>query len=181
LNPEVEIWGRWKGNKNDRVVNHYISVDQLPTDTKLAGILTIGGPVHYTLKDDGHIILQFLQSVVAPKMRDHFSSNRSNNIAVMLVAALLFSCHEPSLSHMICQEVRQRVHQGYTAIRGVNKTACSPVTKVPLYISQVENQVFIQDAITIGDVESGGSTSAVVMASTHTSCRLYSTPIHKPP
>lgn len=29
--PEVEIRGRWKGKKNGRVVNRYISVDQLPS------------------------------------------------------------------------------------------------------------------------------------------------------
>jgi len=36
---EVEIRGHWKGKKNGRTVNQYISVEQLTTDAKLASIL----------------------------------------------------------------------------------------------------------------------------------------------
>jgi hypothetical protein len=42
--PEIEIRGRWKGEKNGRIVNRYISVEQLTTDAKVAGILCVGGP-----------------------------------------------------------------------------------------------------------------------------------------
>lgn len=40
---------------------------------------------------------------------------------------------------------------------------------MPLHISRVENQVFVQDAITIGDVETGGDAAALATASTQAS------------
>jgi hypothetical protein len=40
-NPEIEIQGHWKGSKNGRIVNRYISVEQLTTDAKVAGILCV--------------------------------------------------------------------------------------------------------------------------------------------
>jgi hypothetical protein len=66
--PEVDIRGRWKGNKNGWVVNRYISVEQLPTDAKLAGFLAVGGPVWYKLKADSHVSNSFLQGIVTPCM-----------------------------------------------------------------------------------------------------------------
>jgi hypothetical protein len=35
LDADVEVMGRWKGGGNDRVVNIYISVEQLTTDAKV--------------------------------------------------------------------------------------------------------------------------------------------------
>ena len=42
---EVEIHGRWKGQKGGRVVFCYINGQQLFEDTKVAGLLCRGGPV----------------------------------------------------------------------------------------------------------------------------------------
>jgi hypothetical protein len=60
------------------VVNRYISVEQLTTDAKLAGVLPVGGPIRYKLKDDSHVSPQFLKSTVAPKMHEHFGTDPSN-------------------------------------------------------------------------------------------------------
>jgi hypothetical protein len=46
------VVGSWKGKKNGHIVNVYISVEQLPTDAKEAGLLCIGGPVKYQIKPD---------------------------------------------------------------------------------------------------------------------------------
>lgn len=48
---------RFKGDekgKNGRVVNSYISVEQLTMDVKLVGILAVGGPVRHKPKEDSH-------------------------------------------------------------------------------------------------------------------------------
>jgi hypothetical protein len=71
------------------VVNIYISVEQLTTDVKLAGVLDVGGTIRYKLKDDSHVNLQFLKSTVAPKMHEHFGAYPSNLIADLLALPLL--------------------------------------------------------------------------------------------
>ena len=51
---DIEVRGRWR-QASGRVVNRYINPNQLPNDAKLAGILCVGGPVKYKLKDDSRI------------------------------------------------------------------------------------------------------------------------------
>jgi hypothetical protein len=70
-------------------MNRYISVEQLTNDAKLAGVLAVGGPIGYKLKDDIHVSLQFLKSTVAPKMHEHFGADPSNSIAYVLALPLL--------------------------------------------------------------------------------------------
>jgi hypothetical protein len=134
---DVEVRGRLKGRKNGRVVNRYISVKQLTTDAKLAGVLAVGGPIRYKLKDDSHVSLQFLKSTVAPKMHEHFGADPSNLISDVLALPLLWACHEPILHHMIYPQVLLRVQQGYSSIRGKHGNTYNPVYKVPLHISRV--------------------------------------------
>lgn len=154
--PEVEIRGRWKGKKNGRVVNRYISVEQLTTDAKLAGVLAVGGPIRYKLKEDSHVSHHFLVHTVVPKIYEHFSGDESNKIADVLALPLLWACHEPALAHMISPAVRARVQAGYNTIRGAHPADYNPVVKVPLHISRVENQVFIQEALA-GGVDGNGN------------------------
>jgi hypothetical protein len=150
---DMEVRGRWKGGKNGRVVNGYISVEQLTTDAKLTGVLAAGGPIRYKLKDAIHVSLQFLKSTVAPKIHKHFGADPSNSIADVLALTLLWACHEPSLAHMIHPQVLSRVQQGYNSIHGQHDITYNTVYKVPLHISHVENLVFIQDAVVMGEGE----------------------------
>jgi hypothetical protein len=91
--PEMEIRGRWKGNKNGQVVNRYISVEQLPTDAKLSGILAVGNPVRYKLRADSHVSNSFLQGIVTPKMHEHFGADQSNTIDDVLALPIIWACH----------------------------------------------------------------------------------------
>jgi hypothetical protein len=75
--PEVEIRGRWKGNNNGRVVNRHISVEQLPTDAKLAGILAVDGTVRFKLKADIHVSNSFIHGIVTPKMHEQFGADKA--------------------------------------------------------------------------------------------------------
>jgi hypothetical protein len=155
--------------KYGRVLNRYISVEQLTTDAKLAGVLTVGGPIRYKLQDDSHVSLQFLKSAVTPKMHDHFDADPSNSIVDVLALPLLWACHEPSLSHMIHPQVLSRVHQGYNSIRGKHGITYNPVYKVPLYISRVENLVFIQEAVAMGEGEGEATGSQAATAAAQSS------------
>jgi hypothetical protein len=57
---------------------------------------------------------------------------------------------------MTYHAVRIRVQKGYNSIRGAHPETYNLVVKVPLHISRVENQVFIQDAIALGDQPAAG-------------------------
>jgi hypothetical protein len=89
---DIEIRGRWKGKRRGRIVNRYISLEQLPIDAKVAGILCVGGPIRYRIKDDAHISDHFMKTHVVPNTFDHYQEDRSNHIAVVLGPALLYAC-----------------------------------------------------------------------------------------
>jgi hypothetical protein len=137
--PEGEIRGRWKGTNNKRFDNRYNNVYQLLKEAKLAGILSVGGPVRYKLRADSHASNSFLYGMVTPKMHEHFCADQSNIIVYVLGLRLLWEFHDPTLAHMIDPEVRLRIQQRYNSIRSANTATYEPVTKVTLHISCVEN------------------------------------------
>ena len=59
---EVEIRGRWKGQKNGRIANKHINVEQLPTDAKLAGMLAVGGPIMCKVKQESPVTHAFVEA-----------------------------------------------------------------------------------------------------------------------
>lgn len=66
---ETETRGRWKGKKNGHVVNLYISVEQLPTDAKVAATLCMGGPIKYSIKADSGVTADFIGGEVCPNVQ----------------------------------------------------------------------------------------------------------------
>jgi hypothetical protein len=108
---------------------------------------------------------QFLHDIVVPKIKEHYSGDPSNGIARILALPLLWACHEASLSHMMSPAVKARVQQGYNTVRGGNPADYNPVVKVPLHVSRVENQVFIEDAITMNAGNGVGGGQAAGAAS----------------
>ena len=143
--PEIEVRGRWKGSRNGAIVNRYISVDQLPTDAKLAGILAVGGPVKYRVKADSHVTDAFLSEVVVPAIASHFSHDESNHVAQLLAPAVLYAAHVEGLKMLFVPAVRDRIISGYAAIRRDHGADYNPVEKVRLHIFRVENQVCIEE------------------------------------
>jgi hypothetical protein len=144
---EVEIRGRWKGQRNGRTVNRYISPEQLPTDAKVASILCVGGPVRYKVKSDSHVTSLFMQEVVVPGIYNLYSSEESNQIASVLAPALLWAAHSEDLSHLMSEQVRKRIVDGYALIRGQHPADYNPVEKVPLHVFRVQNQVQIEELV----------------------------------
>jgi hypothetical protein len=49
---------------------------------------------------------------------------------------------------MLSSAVRARVQAGHNNIRGGHPASYNPVRKIPLHISRIENQVFIEDSST---------------------------------
>jgi len=141
---KVEIRGRWKGKKGGRVVHRYISPEQLPTDAKMAACLAVGGPVRYKVKADAHVTAAFMADIVCPSITQ-FYSDESNRIAHVLGPVLLWAAHNPDMSHLLTDTVRNRIRNGYAAIRQQHPADYNPVDKVPLHVYQVANQVHIAE------------------------------------
>jgi hypothetical protein len=81
----------------------------------------------------------------------------------VLALPLLWACHEPSLTLMTHPHILSKVHQGCNSIHFQHVITYNPVYKVPLHISRVDNIVFIQDAVIMGEGEdkaTGGSQAA---------------------
>jgi hypothetical protein len=113
------------------------------------------------------VSLQFLKITDMPKMYEHFRADPSNDIPTVLALPLLWVCQEPSVTHMIHPQILSRVHQGYNSIHGQHAITYNMVYKVPLHISRLENLVFIQDAVAMGEGEgqaSGGSQAITAAA-----------------
>jgi hypothetical protein len=164
---EVEIRGRWKGQGGGRVVNRYISVEQLPTDAKLAGMLCVGGPVKYKIKEDaGNVNEEFLTTAVVPAIHSFFSQEDGNNIAAVLGPALLYACHKPELSHLLLPAVRQRVLSAYKALADKPEDY-NPVEKIPLHIFRVENQVSIDEMVDMPGDRAGADGQALAGAAAY--------------
>ena len=147
---EVEIRGRWKGQRNGRTVNRYISPEQLPTDARVASILCVGGAVRYKVKSDSRVTSLFMQEVVVPGIFSRYS-DESNQIASVLAPALLWAAHNEDLAHMMSSQVRKRIIDGYALIRGNHPADYIPVDKIPLHIFRVENQVMIEELVRDND------------------------------
>jgi len=143
---QVETRGRWKGKKNGHVVNVYISVQQLPTDAKVASILCVGGPIKYQLKSDAGIGMEFLGEHVVPNIADLFADDPSNHIALILGSALLWASHTPGLETMMSQHVLQRIRSAYKDVRPeAHDDDYNPVAKIPLTVYRIENTLQIDE------------------------------------
>jgi hypothetical protein len=70
-----------------------------------------------------------------------------------MALSLQWAYHEPILAHMIHPQVLYRVQQGYDSICNQHGITYNPVYKVPLHTSCVENLVFIQDTVAMGEGE----------------------------
>ena len=128
----VEIRGRWKGQKGGRVVFRYINVQQLYEDAEVAGILCLGGPVMYVVKEGlTQITTPWLHEHVVPNIARRFATDR-RFIRVMALP-LLFICMSEIERVHVPPAIRQRVRDAYSAL-GVEVE--QPVRKIPLLIDR---------------------------------------------
>ena len=151
-------------------MNRYISVEQLPIDAKVAGILCVGGPVRYRVKDDAHINDHFMKTHVVPNMFEHYQQGRSNHIAAVLGPALLYACFTPGMEHRIAPSVYTRIREAYEVVRGNHPAEYNPVEKTSLHIFSIEDRIEIQDLVAAeaqGQLEPAGIAMVGVGANNH--------------
>ena len=84
IKDEKDIRGRWKGK--GRVSDVYDDIELPYPDAKVAGLLCIGGPCKYVIKDGSGITNEFLIQYVVPRIAQKFP----HDVAVVLGTALLW-------------------------------------------------------------------------------------------
>ncbi|KAL7540543.1 hypothetical protein ACHAWF_008540 [Thalassiosira exigua] len=159
---EVEIRGRWKHSRGN-VVFVYIDVKKKYEDAKVAGVLCVGGPIKYELKDEvaSSISLQWIYDNVVPSIRHRYP--RDSRLCCNLGLAMLYACLCEDEELVIPEHIRTRVKTAYEAL-GLSET--QPVKKVHLCIIRVEDQLHIEpvttDVVVVGAAENatGGGIGA---------------------
>ena len=73
--PEVETRGRWKADKG-ATAGLYAGLKDKYTDAKVAGILCVGGPCAYRLRDGVDLSNEWLFEHVVPNIRRRFPGRR---------------------------------------------------------------------------------------------------------
>ena len=109
---EVEIRGRWKGQKGGRVVFRYINVQQLYEDVRVASLLCRGEPVQYTIKEGVQITDDWLFEHVVPNIRRRFPNDAM--LFRVMALSLLYICLQHNEEIYVPAPLRNRVKDTYT-------------------------------------------------------------------
>ena len=64
---EIEVRGRWRSNTK-RTLDQYVNVEQPHIDTKVEGVLCVGGPIRYKLVPDSGVTPEWLKLHVVPSI-----------------------------------------------------------------------------------------------------------------
>ena len=163
---QVEIRGRWKGARGNKIVNRYIDTKQLYQDAKVAEVLCIGGAIMYEIVEElmDTITDDWLLLNVVPHTRRRFSNDK--NLCLVLAKALLYIClkevQEGDAAVVPVPVIlRNRVRSAY-ALLGLDEQ--HPVKKVPLHIHRVGESLVINKITndnSIGAMINNGTTAGV--------------------
>lgn len=145
LPDEIEIRGRWK-TQGHRVVFRYIDVRQLFIDAKVAGMLCVGGPIRYKMKDQfaAQITDDWLFTHVCPHIRQRYSRDR--RLCKVLGTALLYAYCHLELRQRLPEHVRIRIQGAIDGV-GIDFGGDNIVEKIPLNIYQVSGNLVIEDIV----------------------------------
>ena len=150
---EIEIRGRWKGQKGGRVVFRYINIQQAFEDAKVAALLCRGGAIRYKLKDGVLTVITdaWLFEHVVPNVHRRFPTDA--RLCRVLGLSLLYICLRSNEEVVIPDALCDRVKAAYAAL-GLEEV--EPVEKVQLHVYRMPNGTFgISDTVPTGDSTAG--------------------------
>ena len=148
---EIEIRGRWK-SQGQRVVFRYIDVKQLTIDAKVAGVLCIGGPIKYKVKEEVTLTDDWLFEHVAPNIRRRFPND--SRLCRVLALPLLFAAMDNETGEeFLPQAMRNRITAAYIP---THPEVPQPVERVPLTIYRVQDTLMIAEMINTDNGDNGG-------------------------
>jgi Transcriptional activator of glycolytic enzymes len=132
-------------------------VKQLPTDGKVAAVLCVGQPVKYKLKADTAVTRGWLLTNVVPGIHEFFEDDAANRIADVLALPLLWACLDERARQLVPPEVSGRVRANWTAhcLQHELDQQWNPVEKVILQVHRYENQLVIDELLTVQEVGRG--------------------------
>jgi hypothetical protein len=149
---EIEIRGRWK-TQGQWVVFRYIATDvkQLTIDAKVAGVLCVGGPIKYKMKEGVNLTDEWLFNNVVPNIRRRYPND--SRLCKVLATALLFAAMDPQVGEeMIPPAMRERITTAYVP---THPEITQPVQRVPLTIYRIQDSLMI-DEMPQGGADHGG-------------------------
>jgi hypothetical protein len=135
---EKDTRGRWK--KDKRTSDIYDDVDLPYPDAKVAGILCVGGPCKYVLKEGCGVTDNFILEHVVPNIRTRYS----DAVALVLGKVLLWFVFTPEGTAYLPQTLCERVRTAYSDVATLPADE-NPVKKVPLVISGHEGELYMDE------------------------------------
>lgn len=158
---EVEIRGRWKGQKGGKVVFRYINVQQLFEDAKVCAILCRGGAVMYEVVPAAAAALTdaWLFEHIVPNITRRFGNDRG--LCKVLALPLLYICLSENEDVYVPSALRDRVRGAYNVL---NLDIQQPIRKVPLVVHRIDGLMHIDPVRLDGD--EGGDTTVTATSTT---------------
>jgi Pre-mRNA cleavage and polyadenylation specificity factor len=135
---EKDIRGRWKSRRH--VSDIYDDVELPFIDAKVAGMLCIGGPCKYAIKEGSGINDAFILQNVMTKTRTRVG----DTVAKVLGKALLWYIMDPSSDGDIPDFLSLRVKNAYQYIQLLPENV-NPIKKIPVVITGHEGEVYIDE------------------------------------
>ena len=148
---EVEIRGRWKGQKGGRVVFRYIKIQQAFEDARVAALLCRGGPIRYKVKDGIELTDAWLFEHVVPHIRRRYPVD--DRLCRVLGYALLYICLSSNEKVVIPAALCNRVKAAYAEL-GLDED--QPVEKVALHVYRLPNGTFGINDVVPTETEAAG-------------------------
>ena len=133
----------------------YINPGQVYTDAKVEGLLCVGGPVKYKLKEGVEIADEWLFQHVVPNIHNRYSNDY--NLCKLFSLAVLFASLDESID--VPSAIRERVTTAYATL-GIDEAR--PVVKVPLYVYRIEDRLMIDEILQDNNEATGNNTQAIV-------------------
>ena len=173
---EIEKRGRWKSDSG-QTVTFYVDLEDQYTDAKVAGMLCVGGPCSYRLRDGVDLSNEWLFEKVVPNIRRRFPGDGS--LCRCLALALLHAALDHDLADGVENGTCMRIRNAYfdwqdennsdsdsdsDSDDGAKAVGPNPVVKVPLAIYRIQDTLMI-DELEDGVGGNGGDGSAAAARS----------------
>ena len=129
-------------------------------DAKVAGLLCMGGPCKYIVKEGSGVTNYFLLHHVTP----HIAQRFPESVTLVLAKALLWMSLSQNGGESVPENIYNRIHNAYRNARVLDQ-GINPIDKIPLVISGHEGEVYMDPVVNVmgnagGSVEGNGNGAA---------------------
>ena len=126
---DVDLRGRWKGNK--RIVDTYIDVSLPVPDARVAAVLCVGGAIKYGISPKSSVTDEWIVQNVSPNI----ARLCPRQVAVVLGRALLWAIYDEEMSNVVPASMVARVKTIMSTFDPHLPEHVNPIKKITLVIS----------------------------------------------